>query len=88
MQPELNSELEKIHLNIAQMLGLDRSLLTFNYNNTDEGRTTLELTTLNPRHHQTFLFHTISGFGEHLSCQLHGVLGHTHLLNLSHNKEF
>lgn len=64
MQPELNSELEKIHLTIAQMLGLDRNLLTFNYNNSDEGRTTLELTTLNPRHHQTFLFHTTSGFGE------------------------
>jgi hypothetical protein len=64
MQPELNSELEKIHLSIAQMLGLERPLLTFNYTNTEEGRTTLELTTLNPRHQQTFLFHTTSGFGE------------------------
>lgn len=63
MQPELNSELEKIHLNIAHMLGLDRSLLTFKYTNSD-GKTTLELATSNPRHQQTFLYHTCTGFGE------------------------
>jgi hypothetical protein len=63
MQPELNSELEKIHLTIAKMLGLDRSLLTFNYTNND-GKTVLELATSNPRHQQTFLFHTTTGFGE------------------------
>jgi hypothetical protein len=63
MQPELNSELEKIHLSIANMLGLERSLLTFNYTNKD-GKTTLELATSNPRHQQTFLFHTTIGFGE------------------------
>lgn len=70
MQPELNSELEKIHNSIAHMLGLDRSLLTFKYTNPGsgpghrEGKTTLELATSNPRHQQTFLFHTTTGFGE------------------------
>jgi nanoRNase/pAp phosphatase (c-di-AMP/oligoRNAs hydrolase) len=63
MQPELNSELEKIHVQIAKMLGLSRELLTFHYSNED-GKTTLQLATMNPRHQQTFLFHTTQGFGE------------------------
>lgn len=63
MQPELNSELEKIHIQIAKMLGLSRELLTFHYSNED-GKTTLQLATMNPRHQQTFLFHTTQGFGE------------------------
>jgi nanoRNase/pAp phosphatase (c-di-AMP/oligoRNAs hydrolase) len=63
MQPELNSELEKIHIQIAAMLGLSRDLLTFHYSNED-GKTTLQLATMNPRHQQTFLFHTTQGFGE------------------------
>lgn len=63
MQPELNSELEKIHVAIAKMLGLSRDLLSFNYTN-ENGKTTLQLATSNPRHQQTFLFHTTTGFGE------------------------
>jgi hypothetical protein len=63
MQPELNSELEKIHVQIAKILGLSRELLTFHYSNED-GKTTLQLATMNPRHQQTFLFHTTQGFGE------------------------
>lgn len=63
MQPELNSELEKIHIQIAKMLCLSRELLTFHYSNED-GKTTLQLATMNPRHQQTFLFHTTQGFGE------------------------
>lgn len=63
MQPELNSELEKIHVQIAKMLGLNRELLTFHYSHED-GKTTLQLATMNPRHQQTFLFHTTQGFGE------------------------
>ncbi len=63
MQPELNSELEKIHISIANMLGLSRDLLSFNYK-TEDGKTTLQLATSNPRHQQTFLFHTTTGFGE------------------------
>jgi hypothetical protein len=63
MQPELNSELEKIHGTIAKMMGLSRDLLSFNYTN-ENGKTTLQLATSNPRHQQTFLFHTTTGFGE------------------------
>ena len=63
MQPELNSELEKVHVQIARMLGLDMKLLTFNYT-TNDGKTTLQLATMNPRHQQVFLFHTTTGFGE------------------------
>ena len=63
MQPELNSELEKIYIQIAGMLGLSRELLTFHYT-TENGKTTLQLATMNPRHQQIFLFHTSTGFGE------------------------
>jgi len=63
MQPELNKELEKIHEEIGKMLGLERELLSFNYSGND-GKTILELATKNPRHQQTFLYHTTTGFGE------------------------
>ena len=63
MEPELNSELEKIHIQIASMLGLNREFLTFSYTS-ENGKTVLRLATMNPRHQQVFLFHTTNGFGE------------------------
>lgn len=63
MKPELQSELDKRHSQIAKTLGLQIELLQFHYS-TEEGLTTLKLATRNPRHLQTFLFHTTTGFGE------------------------
>jgi hypothetical protein len=61
---ELNSELEKIHLEIARLLGLSRENLVFEYISEDEDKTVLKLITVNPRHKQSFLFHQETGFGE------------------------
>lgn len=61
---ELNSELEKIHLEIARLLGLSRENLVFEYTGEDEDKTVLKLITVNPRHKQSFLFHQETGFGE------------------------
>ena len=63
MLPELNAELEKLHEQIDHKLGLQREHLTFNYL-TNDGKTTLQLATMNPRHQQVFLFHTTTGFDE------------------------
>lgn len=60
---ELSQELEKIHLEIARLLGMDRDLLHFEYRR-DQERTVLNLITSNPRHNQSFLYHSESGFGE------------------------
>lgn len=61
---ELNNELEKIHREIAQILGLSRENLKFEYTQEDEDKITLSLITINPRHKQSFLFHKETGFGE------------------------
>jgi len=61
---ELNSELEKIHLEIARLLGLPRENLVFEYIKEGDDKTILRLITVNPRHKQSFLFHQESGFGE------------------------
>jgi hypothetical protein len=63
MSNELQTELEKIHGEIARLLGLDRNNLKFEYVNEND-KTSLHLLTVNPRHKQSFLFHTVQGFGE------------------------
>lgn len=63
MNPELQSELDKRHVEIGKHLGLSMDLIQFNYSSKD-GTTTLQLATRNPRHLQTFLYHTTTGFGE------------------------
>ena len=63
MSNELQAELERIHGEIARLLGLDRTSLRFEYSG-EEDKNTLHLITVNPRHGQSFLFHTVQGFGE------------------------
>lgn len=50
--------IEKIEHQIADILGIDKKHLAFSYKQV-EGITQLDLITFNPRHHQSFLFHTI-----------------------------
>lgn len=64
MPTELDIELEKVHTEIARLLGMDRSNLVFEYANGEDGKTSLHLITYNPRHKQSFLFNTTQGFGE------------------------
>ncbi len=61
---DLNSELEKMHLEIARLLGISRENLVFEYMKEGEDKTILRLITVNPRHKQSFLFHQEIGFGE------------------------
>jgi hypothetical protein len=61
---DLISELEKLHVDISKRLGIDRSNLHFEYINDGEDKVILKLITINPRHKQSFLFHTSNGFGE------------------------
>lgn len=63
MSDALNKELEKIHLEISELMGLSREHLNFEYQKDGE-KTILNLITINPRHKQSFLFNSTQGFGE------------------------
>ncbi|WP_246223723.1 hypothetical protein, partial [Fulvivirga kasyanovii] len=51
----------RIQEEIKSHLGLRSSDLMFEYGNTD-GKIKLDLITINPRHNQSFLFHSVMGF--------------------------
>lgn len=53
-------ELAKYQKQIKDYLGLSTDRLVFEYSDT-EGKVRLDLITINPRHHQSFLFHTTIG---------------------------
>lgn len=50
----------RIQEEIKDHLGLRSNDLMFEYRNV-EGKTKLDLITINPRHHQSFLFHSVTG---------------------------
>ncbi len=58
---DVHVEAARIQNEIKNFLGLKSSDLVFEYTNTD-GKVKLDLITINPRHNQSFLFKTISGF--------------------------
>jgi hypothetical protein len=58
---DIHVELAKIQKQIQSHLGLDSNALVFNYS-TFEGKVKLDLVTLNPRHNQSFLFHSVSSY--------------------------
>lgn len=58
---DIHVELAKIQKQIQSHLGLDSNALVFNYS-TLEGKVKLDLVTLNPRHNQSFLFHSVSSY--------------------------
>ncbi len=55
-----NVETAKYQKDIAVRLGLDPQNLIFNYKQKNE-TVRLDLVTVNPKHEQSFLFHTITG---------------------------
>lgn len=73
MSEELSAELEKKYAQIAELMGISRDNLLFEYRE-EEGKTILNLITVNPRHKQSFLFNTTQGFGE--MDALHKMLDH------------
>jgi hypothetical protein len=57
---EMHVEAARIQQEIKDYLGLRSSDLVFEYNAMD-GKVKLDLITVNPRHNQAFLFHTVAG---------------------------
>ena len=57
---EMHVEAARIQQEIKDYLGLRTSDLVFEYS-TIEGKTKLDLITVNPRHNQAFLFHSTTG---------------------------
>lgn len=58
---DIHVELAKIQKQIQSHLGLDSNSLVFNYSSVD-GKVKLDLVTVNPRHNQSFLFHSVVNY--------------------------
>lgn len=58
---DVHVEAARIQKEIKSHLGLKSNGLMFEYSNVD-GKVKLDLITLNPRHNQSFLFHSVVGF--------------------------
>lgn len=56
-----NIEIANVQRDIEQYVGLGPNSLIFNFSDTN-GKTSLHLVTLNPRHNQSFLFHNEEGY--------------------------
>ncbi|MEM9340551.1 MAG: hypothetical protein AAGA66_17585 [Bacteroidota bacterium] len=61
IRSDVHVESAKIQNEIKNFLGLRSDELMFEYASA-EGKTKLDLITINPRHNQSFLFKTITGF--------------------------
>ena len=57
---EIHVEAARIQQEIKNYLGVKTSDLVFEFSNQD-GKTKLDLITINPRHNQAFLFHSATG---------------------------
>ncbi len=57
---DTNVEVARYQAEIASRLGLDQQNLVFNYKQKNE-TVKLDLVTVNPKHEQSFLFHTTTG---------------------------
>ncbi|WP_237390511.1 hypothetical protein [Fulvivirga sediminis] len=58
---DIHVEAARIQREIKSHLGLRSNALMFEYGNM-EGKVKLDLITINPRHNQSFLFHSVMGF--------------------------
>jgi hypothetical protein len=61
MRSDVHVEAAKIQNEIKNFLGLRSSELVFEFSTT-EGKTRLDLITINPRHNQSFLFKSVDGY--------------------------
>lgn len=57
---DIHVELAKVQNQIKKHLGLSSDNLIFDYKN-NENQTELNLITINPRHNQSFLYHSLAG---------------------------
>ncbi len=58
---DIHVELAKTQKDIQTHLGLDSNSMVFNYSQLD-GKIKLDLITINPRHNQSFLFHSVTTY--------------------------
>lgn len=58
---DIHVELAKIQKDIQSHLGLDSNSMVFTYSQI-EGKIKLDLITINPRHNQSFLFHSVIAY--------------------------
>ncbi|RLD23490.1 MAG: hypothetical protein DRI71_05220 [Bacteroidetes bacterium] len=58
---DIHIELAKVQEEIQSYLGLSNGSLVFNFSMVD-GKHKLDLITINPRHNQSFLFHTATSY--------------------------
>ncbi len=58
---DIHVELAKIQKDIQTHLGLDSNSMVFTYSQV-EGKIKLDLITINPRHNQSFLFHSVTTY--------------------------
>jgi hypothetical protein len=58
---DIHVESAKLQKDIKNYLGLNSSELVFEFG-TQDGKTKLDLITINPRHNQSFLFHSEMGY--------------------------
>lgn len=59
---EKHVESARIQKEIKNYLGLDSTELVFEFQNTPDNKIKLDLITINPRHNQSFLYHSVLGF--------------------------
>jgi hypothetical protein len=59
-RPDQNVEIARYQKDVAVRLGMDPQNLIFNYTQKNE-TVRFDLVTVNPKHDQSFLFHTITG---------------------------
>jgi hypothetical protein len=55
-------EAARIQKEIKSYLGLRSNALIFEYGTLDQNKVKLDLITINPRHNQSFLFHSVTGY--------------------------
>ncbi len=59
---DIHVEVARLQREIKNHLGLSSNALNFEYSQAEGGKTKLDLITINPRHNQSFLFHTETGY--------------------------
>lgn len=62
MTNDKNVALANIQKEIEDYIGLGHNTLIFNYSETTDNKVKLDVITVNPRHNQSFLFHSTQGY--------------------------
>lgn len=59
---DVHVEIGRLQREIKSYLGLKSNALVFEYQAVENGKVKLDLITINPRHNQSFLFHSTTGY--------------------------